>query len=82
MSRKQHEIDPQYGPLYLAGEYAPAGTYRNVGTGREIDLPQEGGFLPPSFDGSVAVYARAPRTWDGLTRAAALRREMANSEQR
>jgi len=66
MSSKRHEIDPQYGTLFLAGEYVPAGIYRNVRNGREVHL-NEGGILPPSFDGSVAVYAVAPRTWAGLT---------------
>lgn len=62
MSHKQHEIDPQFGILFLAGEYVSAGVYRNLRTGRELHLAEDG-FLPPSFDGNVAVYALAPRTW-------------------
>jgi len=65
MSSKQYGFDPQHGTLYLAGEQVPAGTYRNIKSGREIHLSQAG-ILPPSFDGSVAVYATAPRTWAGL----------------
>jgi len=65
MSSKQYEFDPQHGTLYLAGEQVPAGTYRNIKSGRETHLDQAG-VLPPSFDGSVAVYAAAPRTWAGL----------------
>ena len=50
------------GVLYVAGSYAPPGRYRRVGaSSREVDLP-EGGRLPPSFDGSVALYARVPPT--------------------
>ena len=48
------------GVLYVAGRHAPPGRYRRVtGTPREIDMP-DGGRLPPSFDGQVALYARLP----------------------
>jgi hypothetical protein len=48
------------GVLYVAGSYAPPGRYRRVGPiTREVDLP-EGGRLPASFDGAVALYARVP----------------------
>jgi hypothetical protein len=48
------------GVLYVAGRNAPAGRYRRVnGTPRDVELP-EGGRLPASFDGQVALYARLP----------------------
>ena len=46
------------GVLYVAGRHAPPGRYRRVtGTPREVEVV-EGGRLPPSFDGQVALYAR------------------------
>jgi hypothetical protein len=48
------------GVLYVAGRHAPPGRYRRVtGMPREIEL-LDGGRLPPSFDGQVALYARLP----------------------
>jgi hypothetical protein len=48
------------GVLYVAGRHAPPGRYRRVtGAPREVDV-EEGGRLPPSFDGQVALYARMP----------------------
>jgi hypothetical protein len=48
------------GVLYVAGRHAPPGRYRRVtGAPREVEL-LEGGRLPPSFDGQVALYARLP----------------------
>jgi hypothetical protein len=48
--------------LYLAGERVPAGTYREVDTGREIRLERED-YLPASLDGRVAAYACLLYTW-------------------
>ena len=45
------------GDLYTAGSRVPPGRYRRVDAAhRELLLP-EGGVLPPSFDGQVALYA-------------------------
>lgn len=44
--------------LYVAGSAAPPGSYRRVnGAPREVEIGP-GERLPPSFDGSVALYAR------------------------
>lgn len=44
------------GELYTAGTRVPPGRYRRVdGGSREYVFP-EGGVLPPSFDGQVALY--------------------------
>jgi len=52
-------------PLFLAGHTAPAGTYRQVETGQEVRLDQDGP-LPAAFDGHIAVYKRRPPTWADL----------------
>lgn len=52
-------------PLFLAGHTAPAGTYRQVGTGQEVRLDQ-GDVLPATCDGHVAVYVRRSGTWAEL----------------
>lgn len=52
-------------PLFLAGHPAPAGTYRQVETGQEVRLDQEG-VLPATFDGRIAAYERRPPTWAEL----------------
>jgi hypothetical protein len=45
-----------HGELYTAGTRVPPGRYRRVDGGpREFVFP-EGGVLPPSFDGQVALY--------------------------
>lgn len=44
--------------LHVAGSAAPPGSYRRVnGTPRDVEIGP-GERLPPSFDGSVALYAR------------------------
>ena len=48
--------------LYLAGQRAPSGLYREVGTGREILLEQQE-VLPASLDGRVAAYLCVRYTW-------------------
>jgi hypothetical protein len=50
------------GELFLAGEYGPAGVYRQIGRRNEIEL-SEPGFLPSGPDGQVPcyVYTRAGR---------------------
>jgi hypothetical protein len=47
---------------FLAGHPAPSGIYREIQTGREIQM-EEAGILPASCDGHVAVYIRRPLTW-------------------
>jgi hypothetical protein len=51
--------------LYLAGERVLPGTYRQIGSGREIRLDTED-FLPASLDGHVACYRRMEHTWRQL----------------
>lgn len=48
--------------IFLAGHQAPAGTYRELQTGREVRLAEEG-ILPATCDGHVAVYVRQYFTW-------------------
>jgi len=43
--------------VYLAGQSAPAGRYKQIDTRREIWL-EEAGVLPASLDGRVACYKR------------------------
>jgi len=47
---------------FLAGHMAPTGVYREIQTGRELRL-EEGGILPATCDGHVAVYVRQAMTW-------------------
>ncbi len=54
--------EPREGDLYLAGERAPRGVYRQVDSNREIVLDRED-TLPASLDGRVACYEPAPRRW-------------------
>ena len=45
------------GTLYTAGSQVPPGRYRRVeGSEREVVFP-DGGVLPPSFDGRIALYS-------------------------
>lgn len=48
--------------IYLAGERAPAGTYREVGTGREVMLEQSG-LLPAAEDGHMTAYVCVQYAW-------------------
>jgi hypothetical protein len=44
------------GVVHTAGTPVPPGRYRRLGGwGRVLELP-EGGVLPPSFDGQIALY--------------------------
>ena len=52
--------------LYIAGQKAPAGVYRETKTGREIRLELET-ILPATFDGHVAEYVLLPATWSEIT---------------
>ena len=46
------------GSVHTAGTKVPPGRYRRVDRwSRELLLP-EGGTLPPSFDGQIALYQR------------------------
>jgi hypothetical protein len=48
-------------PVYRAGARAPAGEYARVDRPGPIVALAEGERLPPSFDGTVACYARLQR---------------------
>ena len=48
--------------LYLAGERVPSGLYREIGTGRLVQLDEED-TLPASLDGRVATYVCMRYTW-------------------
>lgn len=54
-------------PYYLAGHPAPQGDYREMRTGREFRMEEEG-ILPATQDGQVGVYVRRPQTWAELRR--------------
>jgi hypothetical protein len=54
--------------VYLAGERVPAGTYREVESGREIQLDTED-YLPATLDGRVAAYVNLLYTWDRMQNA-------------
>ena len=46
------------GTVHTAGTTVPPGKYRRVDRwGRDLYLP-DGGVLPPSFDGQIALYQR------------------------
>ena len=61
----QTRADESANDVYLAGERVLAGTYRQVGGGREIQMDAEGA-LPASLDGRVACYMRVHSTWAQL----------------
>ena len=54
---RQREVDPLLGELFLAGEMAPPGEYREINCGRSVQL-KSSDFLPASLDGQVACYHR------------------------
>lgn len=60
------EVDPLMGELYLAGEVAPPGEYREITCGRLVEL-QTADVLPASLNGQVACYHRfnTPRNASG-----------------
>ena len=62
------ELDPAGDDLFLAGEKVEAGTYRQIGGGREIRLDKDD-FLPASLDGRVACYMRVNSTWGQMAEA-------------
>lgn len=49
--------------LYTAGERVAASLYREVGSGREVQMEQEG-VLPASLNGRVATYVCVRYTWE------------------
>ncbi len=53
----QPENDQFVDELFLAGERVPVGTYRQVGSSRQITVDKED-ILPASLDGRVACYVR------------------------
>ncbi|MCC6730117.1 MAG: hypothetical protein IT208_12335 [Chthonomonadales bacterium] len=63
--RKQPERDGFVDELYLAGERAPTGTYKQIGSSREVRLDSDD-FLPASLDGRVACYVRVANTWSQM----------------
>ncbi len=54
---EQPDNDQYSDRLYLAGEIAPAGIYRQMGTNRQITLDRDN-YLPASMDGQVACYSK------------------------
>ncbi len=54
-------------PIFNAGQRVPAGTYRVLGGGRTVHLPEED-LLPASLDGRVAAYVRVRRWRPELSR--------------
>lgn len=56
------EDDPTEEAIFLAGRRTSPGRYRELSTGRTIDLASEG-ILPASLDGRVACYIRIAYTW-------------------
>ena len=57
------ESDQFVDELYLAGERAPRGVYKQLGSERKIVLEHDDS-LPASMDGRVACYVRMEHTWD------------------
>jgi hypothetical protein len=53
--------------VLLAGQRAPAGTYREIDSGREV-IVEDGGVLPAFCDGKVAAYVRCPEKWGEINR--------------
>jgi len=51
--------------LYLSGEPVSSGTYREVGTDRQIQIEQ-GDRLPPAPDGSATAYVCLNYIWKSL----------------
>ncbi len=52
----------EWDEVFLAGQRVLPGRYRDLETGRVIELNQEE-TLPASLDGRVASYTRTPPTW-------------------
>lgn len=49
--------------IYVAGDRAPAGTYREIGTERVIQLPQMM-LLPTSKEGYMTAYVCVRHAWN------------------
>jgi len=58
--RLQSQIEDD--EVYLAGQPAPAGRYKQIESRREVYL-DEAGALPASLDGRVACYERIKSIW-------------------
>ena len=71
MGSETHNEQP-VDEVYLAGECAPPGLYKQLGKGRLIDLHRED-FLPATLDGRVACYVRLEHTWGQIVRSASAR---------
>ncbi|HVC33348.1 MAG TPA: hypothetical protein VNL16_07550 [Chloroflexota bacterium] len=56
------------GKVYRAGERAPAGHYARVDRPGTVITLAEADRLPPSFDGTVALYAPVVRAADLVRR--------------
>ena len=66
-----HPVLPRYtaideGSLYRAGQYAPAGTYREIDGPRRTIVLYADDYLPASLDGRVACYERIATAADAL----------------
>ena len=48
--------------LFVAGQVAPPGVYRQINSRRQVRLNEQG-ILPVTCDGRVAVYERRTQTW-------------------
>jgi len=53
--------------VFLAGQRVAPGRYRDLETGRVVELQREEA-LPASLDGRVASYRRALPTWAQIAR--------------
>ena len=51
--------------IFLAGELAPAGLYQRIGTSHTVRLIHQD-YLPATFDGRVACYARVQSLWSEI----------------
>jgi hypothetical protein len=51
--------------LYLAGARVTPGFYREIGTGRVVQLDRDD-TLPATLDGRVASYIRVAKTWEQI----------------
>lgn len=57
------ESDQFADELYLAGERVPRGTYKQLGSNRQLVLEQDD-TLPATMDGRVACYVRMDHSWE------------------
>ncbi len=68
MSMDPNELGLSEGTIYRAGQMAPPGEYARVGRPEVIITLSQAGYLPASFDGTVALYYRVVRVQNSITR--------------